>query len=134
MKSPSWFTSWRANTRKLKVQSIALYFAWRDPRTPWYAKALAGFVAAYAFSPIDLIPDFIPILGFLDDLILLPIGITLALRLIPPDVMADCQLKAEAQLQSGKPQAKFMGIVIITVWVLLLLAILAWSAHFLGWI
>src|SRR5512137_362302 len=75
--------------RRLKVETYALYLACRDPRTPWYAKAWAVLVVAYAFSPIDLIPDFVPVLGYLDDLVIIPLGIWLALRMIPPAVMAD---------------------------------------------
>jgi hypothetical protein len=81
--------------RRIKRDLNVLYLAARDPRTPWYAKALAIGVAAYAFSPIDLIPDFIPILGQIDDLIVVPLGIALAIRLIPPDVMAEHRRAAE---------------------------------------
>ncbi len=129
-----WFVAWRKAAHKLKRQSVALYFAWRDPRTPWYAKGLAALVAAYALSPIDLIPDFIPVLGYLDDLILLPLGIALVLRLIPPAVLADCQAKAEEQIRSGIPRPKFMTVVIIALWVLALAALLLWAARLLGWI
>ena len=74
----------------LKKEAYALYIAARDPRVPWYAKAFLGLVLAYALSPIDLIPDFIPLLGYLDDLILIPLGITLALKMIPAQVMSGC--------------------------------------------
>lgn len=134
MKSGAWLAKWKNKAAELKVQTVALYFACRDPRVPWYAKGLAGLVAAYALSPIDLIPDFIPILGYLDDLILVPLGIYLAVRLIPGEVMADCQVKAAAQLQAGKPVAKFMAVVIVAVWIGLLLAALVWGASRLGWI
>ncbi|MBL8056706.1 MAG: DUF1232 domain-containing protein, partial [Anaerolineales bacterium] len=80
---PSGLERLRAHARALKAEAYALYLAARDPRTPWYARALAAGVAAYAFSPLDLIPDFIPVLGYLDDLVLVPLGIWLALRLIP---------------------------------------------------
>lgn len=88
----------------------------------------------YALSPIDLIPDFIPVLGYLDDLILVPLGIYLALRLIPAEVMADCQAKAVVQLESEIPQAKFMAVLIVAIWAALLLAALVWVASRLGWI
>jgi uncharacterized membrane protein YkvA (DUF1232 family) len=130
----TWFVAWKKKAKELKHQTVALYFACRDPRVPWYAKGLAALVAAYALSPIDLIPDFIPILGYLDDLILVPLGIYLALRLIPAEVMADCQAKAALQIQAGLPQAKFMAVVIVTLWVVLLLAGLLWAASRLGWI
>ena len=82
----------KVRARALKRESYALYLAVRDPRTPWYARAVAGAVVAYAFSPFDLIPDFIPVIGLLDDVILVPLGIALALKLIPTAVMADCTL------------------------------------------
>jgi len=134
MKQSNWWAAWQKKARELKIQIVALYFACRDPRVPWYAKALAGLVAAYALSPIDLIPDFIPILGYLDDLILVPLGVYLALRLIPTEIMADCQAKAEIQLQTAKPQARFMAVVIVAIWAVLLLAALLWLARRLGWV
>jgi uncharacterized membrane protein YkvA (DUF1232 family) len=86
--------SWRARLESLRADTRALYLAVRDPRVPWYAKALAGLVTAYALSPIDLIPDFIPILGHLDDLVLVPLGIALTVRLIPGPVWAECRARA----------------------------------------
>jgi uncharacterized membrane protein YkvA (DUF1232 family) len=87
--------AWGAAARALKREVYTLYYACRDPRVPWYAKAVAGVVVAYALSPIDLIPDFIPVLGYLDDLVLVPLGVALVLRLIPADVLADCRRRAE---------------------------------------
>ena len=92
---------WKARARALKRDTYALYLACRDPRVPWYAKALAAAVVAYALSPIDLIPDFIPVLGYLDDLLLVPLGLALALRLIPAPVMAECRREAAARLAAG---------------------------------
>src|SRR5882672_9853477 len=86
--------AWRLRARALKLEVYALYLAYRDPRVPLPARILAACVAAYAFSPIDLIPDFIPVLGYLDDLILVPLGVWLALRMIPAPVMAECRAKA----------------------------------------
>src|SRR5204862_989240 len=83
----------RARARGLKRDTYALYLACRDPRTPWYAKALAGAVVAYALSPIDLIPDFVPVFGYLDDLIIVPAGLVLARKLIPESVIAECQAR-----------------------------------------
>ena len=82
---------WRAAAQRLEREVYALYLACRDPRTPWHAKALAAGVVAYAFSPIDLIPDFIPVLGYLDELVLLPLGVLLVRRMIPEAVMTDCR-------------------------------------------
>ena len=79
----------KTKAARLKLEVVALYFAARDPRTPWYAKALAVCVAGYALSPIDLIPDFVPVLGYLDDLVIVPLGILTVLRLIPPEIMAE---------------------------------------------
>ncbi|HEY7343516.1 MAG TPA: YkvA family protein [Ktedonobacterales bacterium] len=93
----------RQRARRLKRDVYALYLAYRDPRVPWYARLFAVGVVAYAVSPIDLIPDFIPIIGYLDDLILVPLGIVLALKMIPPDVMAECRLRAEETAREGKP-------------------------------
>jgi uncharacterized membrane protein YkvA (DUF1232 family) len=85
---------WRRRASELKDDIFALYLAARDPRVPWFAKGLALLVTAYAFSPIDLIPDFVPVLGHLDDLVLLPLGIALTLKLIPPQVWAECRMHA----------------------------------------
>ena len=87
----------KSRARALKTEAYAIYIAARDPRTPWYAKALIFFVVAHTFSPIDLIPDFIPILGYLDDLIITPGGIWLAVRLIPPEVLAEARAMAAAR-------------------------------------
>jgi len=108
-------TTLRHRARLLKRDTYALYYACRDPRTPWYAKALAAVVVAYAFSPIDLIPDFIPVLGYLDDLLLIPAGIALAIRLIPSAVLDDC--RAAAMLQSERPTSRTAALVIAAVWI-----------------
>lgn len=104
--------------RRLKRETFALYLAARDPRTPRYVKVLVAAVVAYAFSPIDLIPDFIPILGYLDDLILLPLGIALAIRLIPPTVLADCRKRARENLRKEAPVSRRAAAVVISVWVI----------------
>jgi uncharacterized membrane protein YkvA (DUF1232 family) len=106
--------------KALKRQTLALYLAARHPATPWYAKAMAGLVAAYALSPIDLIPDFIPILGYLDDMILLPLGIWLTIRMVPKDIWTECREKAETMAEVKGP--RWMTAVIIVVWGILLLA------------
>ena len=118
-------TTWKQWARKLKVNTYALYLAYKDPRTPWYAKVWSGFVVAYAFSPIDLIPDFIPIVGYLDDLILVPIGIAVAMRLIPQTVLTECQEKAAARLDQGKIVNWGGALVIIAIWVICALAVIA---------
>jgi uncharacterized membrane protein YkvA (DUF1232 family) len=103
--------------RKLKQNVFVLYLAYKDPRVPWYAKLFAICVVAYAFSPIDLIPDFIPILGYLDDLILVPLGIALAMKMIPQTVLEDCIAKAEDIRKQGKPTNWLIGALFIAIWI-----------------
>ena len=112
------FQKWKDRARALKTEIYALILAYRDPRTPWYAKAWALVVAAYALSPIDLIPDFIPVLGYLDDLVLLPLGIALAVKLIPAEVMADARLAATKA--EGGAIGKAGAVVIALIWLTLL--------------
>jgi uncharacterized membrane protein YkvA (DUF1232 family) len=104
----------KAQARRLKRDTLALYFAARDPRTPWYAKVLAAAVVAYALSPFDLIPDFIPVIGYLDDLIVVPLGIALVIKLVPAAVMLDCRARAEAF--DGKPISRAGAAFMIGVW------------------
>ncbi len=110
---------WKRWARALKREVYALYLACRDPRTPWYARVMAGVVVAYAFSPIDLIPDPIPIIGYLDDLILVPLGVALVIRLIPPAVLDECREEAGQLMGAGKPVSWVAAGVIIAVWLLL---------------
>jgi uncharacterized membrane protein YkvA (DUF1232 family) len=117
---------WKKQARALKIQALALYYAYRDPRTPWYARIFTGLIVAYAFSPIDLIPDFIPVLGYLDDLLIVPLGVLLALKMIPAEVMAECRSRAEQALDEGKPQFRFMAVLIVAVWIVVLLAVGYW--------
>lgn len=106
--------------RTLKREAYAIMLAMRDPRVPWHARALAGCVAAYALSPIDLIPDVIPILGLLDDLVLVPLGIRCVLRMIPPAVLAEHREHADALLRQGKlPVSRIGAAAILLCWVLL---------------
>jgi len=115
---PALIESWREKARQLKLEVYALYLAYKDPRTPWYAKLAAACVAGYAFSPIDLIPDPIPILGYLDDLVILPLGVLLALKLIPAEVMAECRVKAREKMSSGKPVSYAAAAVFVLLWLL----------------
>ncbi len=110
--------------KRLKTEVYALYLASKHPRTPWYAKALAALVIGYALSPIDLIPDFIPVLGYLDDLILVPLGIALLIKIIPKDILEECRAKAEADLPKGKPRNWVAAIIIILIWLLVIYLIL----------
>ena len=112
----AWLEALKRRARRLKAETYALYLAARDPRTPWYARLLVAGVVAYAFSPLDLIPDFIPLLGYLDDLILLPLGIALAIKLVPPAVLAECRARAQASLQNGRPVSRAAGAVAVLLW------------------
>jgi uncharacterized membrane protein YkvA (DUF1232 family) len=105
----------RGWAREMKRDVTALYLAARDPRVPWYAKALALAVAAYALSPIDLIPDFIPVIGYLDDVIIVPLGILLAVRLIPADVFAEH--RATAATLAERPVSRTAALVIVAIWI-----------------
>ena len=111
-----WLATLHQRARRLKAEIWALYLAARDPRTPWYAKLLVVGIVAYACSPIDLIPDFVPVLGYLDDLVLLPLGIALAMRLVPPTVLVECRARAHETLQNGKPVSWVAGAIIVIIW------------------
>ena len=114
---------WKAQVRQLKSEGHALYLAYRDPRVPWYARAFAAIALGYLFSPIDLIPDFIPVIGYLDDLLLVPLFILIARRLIPSEVLAEHREIARSSSSSGKPTNWLAAAAIVGVW--LLLAVLA---------
>src|SRR5229473_2779857 len=110
--------------RRLNRDGHAIYLASRDPRVPWYAKILAAIVAGYALSPIDLIPDFIPLLGYADDLIIVPLGIWLAVSLIPQEVMTEYRIKAD---QAERPRSTMAAVAIVAIWIVALVA-LSWAA------
>ena len=114
--------------KRIKRDGVTLWFAGKHARTPWYAKALGVFVVAYALSPIDLIPDFIPVLGYLDDIILLPGLIWLAIRLLPPDVLADCRSQADEWMQTtgSKPSSRAGAILIVLLWLTVGAALWIW--------
>jgi len=115
--------TWKQKAGELKILIYALFLAYRDPRTPWYAKAFTALVVGYAFSPIDLIPDFVPVLGYLDDLILLPIGVIIALRLIPAEIMMECKERAQENNRAKKPVNYFVGVAIVVIWITILLLV-----------
>lgn len=128
--------TWRRQARRLKRETYALYLALRDPRVPWYARALAVAVVAYAFSPLDLIPDFIPVLGFLDDLIVVPLGVALVRRLIPQPVFAECRERADTLMRgdvAGWAGARVAAVVIVAIWGLTLVAVVVWLIHLARW-
>lgn len=122
----------RQRARQLKRETYVLLLAYRHPQTPWYAKAVTGLVLFYAFSPIDIIPDFIPVLGYLDDVILVPAGIAISLKLIPPDVMMECRTQAAKQAASEKPTNWLAGALVIVLWVALAAIGILWLRNILS--
>jgi uncharacterized membrane protein YkvA (DUF1232 family) len=110
---------WKQKTNLLKIELLALYLAYRHPKTPWYAKVCMAIVLGYAISPIDLIPDFIPVLGYLDDLIIIPAGIYLTVRMVPRGVMQECRDKARSSQFSTRAKWIVAGI-IIAIWILVI--------------
>lgn len=117
----------RERLRALRADTLAVYFAARDPRLPWRVRLVALAVAAYALSPIDLIPDFVPVLGLLDDLLLLPLGIALVIRLTPPGVLADARRKAQATVE--RPRSLAGAAAVVAVWLLMAVAAAVWFAR-----
>ncbi len=110
--------NWKQKAKSLKRGLYALYLAYKDPRVPWYAKTIAIIFVGYAFSPIDLIPDPIPVLGYLDDLILIPLGITLVIKLVPQEILIECREKAVSRLNGRKPKNWVAASIIILIWVI----------------
>ena len=116
----------RERVRRLKSEKFALALAARHPKTPWFAKAFIAGIVAYAISPIDLIPDFVPVLGYLDDLILLPLGIAAAIRMIPPQVLTECRERArEANFDLGSA-GRIAALVVIGIWLMLAALCVRW--------
>jgi uncharacterized membrane protein YkvA (DUF1232 family) len=111
--------TWKKRAKELKTEVYAIYLAYKDPRVPLHARVFAACVVGYAFSPIDLIPDPIPVLGYLDDLVLIPLGIALAIRMIPPIVLAECREKAREIIKQGKPVNRVAAAIIIGIWLLM---------------
>ena len=117
---------------QLKLELATLSLAVRDPRVPWYARAVAFGVLAYAFSPIDLIPDPIPVLGHLDDVILIPLGIAIAVRLIPAPVLADCRARAAASPATGHRFGRTGAAIVVVAWLVLFGLVLVYGARLVG--
>jgi len=110
--------TWKARAGRLKSEIYALYLCCRDPRTPWHAKVFAAVILGYALSPIDLIPDFIPVLGYLDDLIIVPAGIALLIKMVPHEVLEECRERARS-LPAGKKQRNWIAAtIIVLIWFL----------------
>jgi uncharacterized membrane protein YkvA (DUF1232 family) len=114
-------------------ETFALYFAARHTGTPWYAELFVAAIVAYALSPIDPIPDFVPILGYLDDLVLIPPGVTLAIKMIPPAVMSECRERAREVIANGKPVSRLAGAVIVLIWLILVVLFAVWAYEAFTW-
>ena len=114
----------KKKTEELKLEVTALFIALKKKQTPWYAKAIAGVTVAYALSPIDLIPDFIPLLGYLDDIIMLPLLALAAIKLIPKDLMEQCRQEAAGLWENGKPKRWYFAIPIIVFWLVIITVII----------
>jgi uncharacterized membrane protein YkvA (DUF1232 family) len=110
--------SWKRRAQQLTAQTYALYLALRHPRTPWYAKVFAALVVGYVFSPIDPIPDFIPGVGLLDEMVVVPIGVLIAAKMIPQDVFEECREKVREVAKGEKPVSWVAAGIIVTVWLL----------------
>ncbi len=121
-------TTLKTWAKRIKRDGVTLWFAGKHPRTPWYAKALGVFVVAYALSPIDLIPDFIPVLGYVDDVILLPVLIWLTVRMLPPEVLAQCRSQADEwmRVEGAKPKSRFGAVLIVGLWLAAGIALWIW--------
>ena len=130
----TWFEKLKSKARQLKGEVYTLYLAYRHPATPWYVKIFAGMVVGYAFSPIDLIPDFIPIFGYLDDLILVPLGITLALKMIPQEALIAARQQAAQELDGEKPKRWIAVVIIILIWITLIAIMVIWSISWIRYI
>jgi len=112
--------SWKTKAKQLRSEVYALYLASKHPKTPWHAKAFAVFIIGYALSPVDLIPDFIPVVGYIDDLIIVPAGISLLIKMIPKEILEECREKARSQ-SVGKKRSKWIaGAIIILIWLLVI--------------
>lgn len=116
----------RAQALRCKADVLALYLVARDPRTPWLAKAVIAGVVAYALSPVDLIPDFIPVIGYLDDLILIPLGVALAIRLTPVEIIDECREAARHRFTGDKPQSWMAAGIIVLLWLITAGVLLTW--------
>lgn len=119
---------WRRWAGLINRDVLAIWLAVRDPRVPWYAKLLAALVASYALSPIDLIPDFIPVLGLIDDLVILPLGVMAVVRLIPPPLMAEFRVEADRLIARHRPRLVWGAVIIVGIWLAAAVAAVWWLA------
>ena len=110
--------AWKRRARQLSAQTYVLYLAYHHPRTPWYAKVFAALVVGYVFSPIDPIPDFIPGVGLLDEMVVVPIGVLIAAKMIPQQVMEECQERAREVAEGEQPVSRVAAVAVVAVWLL----------------
>ena len=122
--------TWKQKARILHQEVYAIYLAYKDPRVPWYARFLAALIVGYAFSPIDLIPEVIPVIGYLDDLILIPLGIRLVAKMIPPEVLQECRETARKRLKTDRPKNWIAGSIILLIWVAIFAAVAVYLSRF----
>ena len=123
----SWRQSLKLRIAELRAETLALYLAARHPDTPWYAKLVVAAIVAYALSPIDLIPDFVPVLGYVDDLLLIPLGIAFAIKLIPASVLTECRARARDEFADGTPRSRRAAAVIVAIWLFLAVLAALWA-------
>jgi len=123
----SWLAKLKARAGELKREVFALYLAARHPRTPWYAKLFLAAIVAYALSPIDLIPDFIPVLGFVDEIVLLPLALALAVKMVPGSVMSECRARAMERHPDGSGMGRMGAVLVVLVWLGLIVLAALWA-------
>jgi uncharacterized membrane protein YkvA (DUF1232 family) len=124
---------WKRWARRLSAQTYALYLAYRHPRTPWYAKIFAALIVGYVFSPIDPIPDFIPGVGLLDEMVVVPIGVLIAAKMIPHQVMEECREKAQEVAKGEKPINRVAAVIVVAVWLLCVALAVFLATRVFGW-
>ena len=115
---------WKNTVQKVEIETYALYLSYRDPKVPVHTKILIFLVIAYLISPIDLIPDFIPVLGYLDDFLLITVGIPILLKMIPKEIIEEHRKNAESKFKDGIPKNKYAALIIISIWILFAILIL----------
>ena len=125
------FKNWKATAEKFEIETYALYLAYKDPRVPLRIKVVILLVIAYLLSPIDLIPDFIPVLGYLDDFLLITVGIPILLKMVPKEIIDEHRENAKTKFSEGMPKSKFAALIIVLIWVLAAIIILNFIIKFI---
>ena len=125
------FKNWKSMAEKFEIETYALYLAYKDPRVPLRIKIIILLVIAYLLSPIDLIPDFIPVLGYLDDFLLITVGIPILLKMIPKEIMDEHRESAKTKFSEGMPKNRFVALIIVLIWILAVVIILNFIIKFI---